>query len=75
MQEFSAGLIGQDLSNFTPLVDSEARSQAVSVAQQPAVSRLCPIQDAYDFWPLLEERLKKEGRSSPATGSGAPAPG
>jgi hypothetical protein len=24
---------------------------------------------------LLEERLKKEGRSSPDTGSGAPAPG
>jgi hypothetical protein len=75
MPEFSAGLIGQGLSNFIQLVDSEARSQAVSVAQQAAVSRLCQIQDAYDFWALLEERLKKEGRSIPATGSGAPAPG
>jgi hypothetical protein len=75
MQELSAALVGMESSSFTPLVDSEARPQCVSVAEQAAISRLCPIQDAFDFWALLEERLAKEGRSSPDTGSGAPAPG
>jgi hypothetical protein len=60
------------LSSLTPLVNSEARPAYVSMAQQAAISRLCPIQDAYDFWSLLDE---KEGRSSPDTGSGALAPG
>jgi hypothetical protein len=75
MQEFGAALSGQDLSNFAPLVESEARSQAVSVAQQADISRLCPIQDAYDFWALLEEELKEQGRSSLGTVLGASAPG
>jgi hypothetical protein len=74
MQEFAAALSGQNLANFAPLVDSEARPQAVSVGQQAAISRLCPIQDAYNFWALLEERLAKD-RSSPVTDSGASAPG
>jgi hypothetical protein len=63
MQEFLAALVGMELSRFTPLVDSEARPACVSVVQQAAISRLCPIQDVHDFWALLEERLEKEGRS------------
>jgi hypothetical protein len=33
MQEFADALIGKDLSNFFPLVDSEASPQCVSIAQ------------------------------------------
>jgi hypothetical protein len=70
IQEFSAALVGKDLSNFVPLVDGEAKQSAVSVAHQAAISRLCPIQDAHEFWSLLEEK----GRSSPDIGSGGSAP-
>jgi hypothetical protein len=44
MQEFSAALNGMDLSNFAPLVDSEAMTQGVSIARQAAISRLCLIE-------------------------------
>jgi hypothetical protein len=53
---------------FTPLVDGEAKQSHVEIAQEAAISRLCLIQDAYDFWSL------SEGRSSPDTGSGGYAP-
>jgi hypothetical protein len=62
MQEYSAALVGQDLSSFAPLVDSDARAQCVSIARQAAISRLCLIQDAQDFW-----RLQEKDRSSPDT--------
>jgi hypothetical protein len=55
-----------DLSNFTPLVDGEAKQSYVQIAQEAAISRLCPIQDAYDFWGI--------DRSGPGTGSGGYAP-
>jgi hypothetical protein len=67
MREFSAGLGRTDTSNFTPLVGGEAKQSHVKTAQEAAISRLCPIQDAYDFWNM--------GRSSPDTGSGGSAPG
>jgi hypothetical protein len=68
--KFSTALAGTDLSNFVPLVDGEAKQSHVSISRYAAISRLCPIQDAHDFWSLLEN-----GRSSPDTGLGAPAPG
>jgi hypothetical protein len=60
MQEYSAALVRLDLSSFAPLVDSEARPQCVSIVQQAAISRLCLIQDAQDFWGIQDN-----GRSSP----------
>jgi hypothetical protein len=68
MTEFSVALADKDLSNFVPLVDGEAKQSCVSIAQQAAISKLCPIQDAHDFWSQVD------GRSSQDTGSGAPAP-
>jgi hypothetical protein len=69
MREYSAALSEMDLSSFTPLVDSEAKQSHLEIAQEAPVSRLYPIQDAYDFWSLLEEQAS---RSSSGTGSGAP---
>jgi hypothetical protein len=42
------------------------KQSSVEIAQEAAISRLCPIQDAYGFWNM--------DRSSPVTGSGGPAP-
>jgi hypothetical protein len=53
-----------DTSSFTPLVDGEAKQSHVTIAQEAAISRLCPIQDAHDFWSLME------GRSGPGTALG-----
>jgi hypothetical protein len=55
-------LSSMNLRNFTPLVHGEAKSSQVETAQEAAIPRLCPIQDAYDFW------------SSPGTDLGGPAP-
>jgi hypothetical protein len=72
---FSAALGDIDTSAFTPLVDSEANPFFVGIAQEAAISRLCPIRDALDFWALDEGRGSSVGRSSPDTGSGGSAPG
>jgi hypothetical protein len=66
MLQYSVALEAMNLENFTPLVNGEAKLSQVETAHQAAISRLCPIQDAYNFWGL--------GRSSPGTGSGGPAP-
>jgi hypothetical protein len=68
MSHYLAALNEMDLSSFTPLIDGEAKQSHVSIAQEAAVSRLSPIQDAHDFWSLLEDRR------SPVTGSGGSAP-
>jgi hypothetical protein len=53
----SAVAIALDSSDSLPQrVDGEARQSHISIAQEAAFSRLCPIQDAYDFWSLLEGR-------------------
>jgi hypothetical protein len=67
MQQYSAALVGQDLSGFAPLVDSEARAQCVLISQQAAISRLCLIQDPQDCWGIQEKHRSSagtEGRSS-----------
>jgi hypothetical protein len=66
MKQHSAALSSMNLSNFTPLVDGEAKQSHVDIAQEAAISRLCIVQDAYDSWNM--------GRNSPDTGSGGPAP-
>jgi hypothetical protein len=63
MGQFSAALVGMDLSNFVPPVGAEAKQSCVDMAQEAAISRLCISQDAYDFWDLH--------RISADTGSGA----
>jgi hypothetical protein len=50
MQEFSVVLADKDSSNFVPLFDGETKQSHLVIAQQAAISRLCPIQDAHDFW-------------------------
>jgi hypothetical protein len=67
MEEYSAALVGQDLSSFAPLVDSEARAQCVSIAQQAAISRLCLIQDARDFWGLQDKDRSSPGTDGPSS--------
>jgi hypothetical protein len=67
LQECSAALAGQDLSDFAPKVDGEARFQCVSIAQQAAISRLCLIQDAHDFWGLQEKHRSSAGTDGPSS--------
>jgi hypothetical protein len=55
-----------DCDDFTPLVHGEAKLSSVQMAQEASSSRLCSVQDAYDFWGM--------DRSSPGTGSGGSAP-
>jgi hypothetical protein len=50
MNEFSNALSEMDLSSFTPQVDAEAPDKSLKIARDAAVSRLCPIQDATDYW-------------------------
>jgi uncharacterized protein YifE (UPF0438 family) len=66
LKQYSAALESIDISSFTPLVNGEANQSHVEIAHEAAISRLCPIWDAYDFWSM--------GRSSPVTGSGGSAP-
>jgi hypothetical protein len=68
MTQYLAALSDMGTSSFAPLVDGEAKQSHLSIAQEAAISRLCQIQDAYDFWSLLE------GSSSPDTGSGGSGP-
>jgi hypothetical protein len=67
MQEYSAALVGQDLSRFAALVDSEARAQCVSITQQAAISRLCLIQDAQDFWGIQGKDRSTAGTDGPSS--------
>jgi hypothetical protein len=67
MKRFSSALSALDLKDFTPQVAAEAKQSQVETAEEAAISRLCPIQDSFDFWEL--------SRSSSATVSGAPTPG
>jgi hypothetical protein len=67
MQEYSAALAGQDLSDFAPKVDSEARSQCASIAQQAAISRLCLIQDAQDFWRIQDKHRSSADTDGPSS--------
>jgi hypothetical protein len=52
MKSFSAALSGLDNSDFTPQASSEAKHSQVATAEEAAISRLCPVQDGYDFWEL-----------------------
>jgi hypothetical protein len=67
MQEFASALAGQDLSDFAPLVDSEANHQCVSIAHQAAVSHLCMIQDARDFWEDQEKHRSSAVTDGPSS--------
>jgi hypothetical protein len=66
MLEYSSALSLMNLSSFEPQVDAEAKQSSLSIAHEAAISRLCLVQDAIDFWEL--------DSSSPDTGSGGPAP-
>jgi hypothetical protein len=39
-----------NLSDFEPKVDAEADDKSCRIAQTAAISRMCPIQDATDYW-------------------------
>jgi hypothetical protein len=49
MHQYSAALGEMDMSSFTQLVDGEAKHSSVEIGQEAAISRLCPISDAYDL--------------------------
>jgi hypothetical protein len=66
MNEFAQALSGMNLRMFEPKVDAEADDKSCHVAQNAAISRCCPIQDATDYW---------GGQVEAVTGSGGPAPG
>jgi hypothetical protein len=63
MQEYAAALLGQTLPP-APLVESEAPEGCQFVAKQAAISRLCMIQDAHNFW---DDRDQEKHRSSAGT--------
>jgi hypothetical protein len=67
MRIFSAELSSMNLDAFEPLPAAEAKQTDIEISDEPAVSRLRPIQDGLGSW--------QEHRSSAATGSGGPAPG
>jgi hypothetical protein len=67
MSEFASALSQMNLSSFDPLVDAEAKQSSLDIAQEAAMSRLCIVQDATDYW-------YGEDRTSPDTGLGGPAP-
>jgi hypothetical protein len=50
MHEFASALSSMDLSHFAPEVDVEAPDKSCRIAHDAAVSRLCPVQDAIDYW-------------------------
>jgi hypothetical protein len=50
MTHLAAALSEMDLSSFEPSVDAEAMEKPCRIATQAALSRRCPIQDAYDYW-------------------------
>jgi hypothetical protein len=70
MNLYTTALSSLDCSDFTPRVHADAKDSDVGIAIEAAISRLLPIQDGTDLWSCIPQ----EDRSSPATGSGAPAP-
>jgi hypothetical protein len=65
MFEMATALSRMDLSSFEPQVDAEASDKACKIAHDAAISILCPIQDAIDYW----------SKGVADTGSGGHAPG
>jgi hypothetical protein len=65
VSRFSEALSTMDLSDFTPLGSAQASQKDVETAEDPAISRLRPIQDGLDFWGM---------HGGAVTGSGAPRP-
>jgi hypothetical protein len=59
MNKFANALVNMNLSSFLPKVDAEAPDKSCRIPHDAAVSRLCPIQDATDYW-----APPKDGRSS-----------
>jgi hypothetical protein len=50
MHEFASSLSTMDLRSFEPKVDVEASDKSCRIAHDAATSRLCPVQDAIDYW-------------------------
>jgi hypothetical protein len=65
MHEFASTLSQMDLSSFIPEVDAEALDKSSRMAHDAAISRLCPIQDAIDYWVSPEETVTVSGGSAP----------
>jgi hypothetical protein len=59
--EFASALSSMDLSDFEPLVDSEASDKANRIARNASKSRKCPIQDAQDYWVPRRESANMGG--------------
>jgi hypothetical protein len=70
MHEFAAALSSMNLSSFEPQVDSEASDKSYRIAHNAAVFRLCPVQDAIDYWGSQEEAATGSGGSAPGQDSG-----
>jgi hypothetical protein len=66
MTECTSALSQTDLSGFEPLVDAEAKQSSLDIAQEAAISRLCIVKDAVDFW--------YGGRTGPHTDLGGSTP-
>jgi hypothetical protein len=50
MNEMASALSQMGLSSFGPLVDAEAPDKSCRIATNAAISRMCPIRDAADYW-------------------------
>jgi hypothetical protein len=57
MQEYAAALQRQELPP-APLVESEAAEGCQVIAKQAAISRLCMIQDAHNFWDDRDQEMQ-----------------
>jgi hypothetical protein len=68
MYEFASALSEMDLSSFIPEVDAEAPDKSCRIAHDAAIARLCPIQDAIDYWLSPEEAATVSGSSAPDQG-------
>jgi hypothetical protein len=53
------------IDSFEPAVDSEADDKSCRIAHNAAISRMCPIQDATDYWGGQEEAVTGSGGSAP----------
>jgi hypothetical protein len=65
MTRFLSALLTMDLRGFQSLVAAEAKQSDIETEEDAAISGRRPIQDGLDPW---------ADKSSPGTGSGAPAP-
>jgi hypothetical protein len=70
MSEMAAALSSMDLSSWEPLVEAEASDKSCRVAHSAAISRICPIQEATDYW-----NPTGNAQESIGTDLGGPAPG